>query len=122
MKSLTIQYTDGSHESYNVEDGRAGEAVSALSSQNPAFPLVIGQATVHINMRQVCSVAVGEAEKKAEPEPDQPSQKMIPDPDPNADPDRTVAQLKEALDAAQVEYPADARKADLQKLATEHGV
>lgn len=48
--------------------------------------------------------------------------KTIPDPDPGADPDRTVAQLKEALDAAGVEYASDARKADLQDLAKQHDV
>jgi hypothetical protein len=36
--------------------------------------------------------------------------------------DRTVAQLREDLEAAGVEAPKDARKADLQALAAEHGV
>lgn len=63
-----------------------------------------------------------------EPESDAPTEepappvKMIPDPDPQADPDRTVAQLKEALDKAGVEYPSDARKADLQELARTNNV
>lgn len=34
---------------------------------------------------------------------------------------RTVEQLKAALDARQIAYPADARKDDLLKLATENG-
>lgn len=35
---------------------------------------------------------------------------------------RTVAELREALDAASVEYPASAKKADLEKLAADNGV
>lgn len=38
------------------------------------------------------------------------------------DSDRTVAELKAALDAAGVEYPSDARKADLQELAKTNNV
>lgn len=54
----------------------------------------------------------GEGEKKAEePKPQEPQTDK-----------RTVEQLKVALDGKQVEYPADARKDDLLKLATENGV
>lgn len=110
-KSLTIQYTDGTSESWNVPDNTAGEAVAALSRQEAAHPLVIGEATVYLNMRQVCSLAVGAAEE-GEPEvPEQPAEDT-----------RTVAELKEALDKANVEYDSTAKKADLQELAKANGL
>lgn len=109
MKSLTIQYTDGTNESYNVEDNTAGEAVAALTGQHPAHPLVIGEAIVYINMRQVCSVAVGAADDE-DVSSDAPEDT------------RTVAELKDALDAAGVKYPATAKKAELQELASSSGV
>lgn len=40
---------------------------------------------------------------------------------PKAD-DRTVDELKAALDAKGVDYPSDAKKADLLKLAADKGV
>lgn len=109
MKTLTIQYVDGTNESYNVEDNTAGEAVAALTAQNPSHALVIGEAVVYVNMRQVCSVAVGRSEDEVTSD------------EPEADP-RTVAELKEDLDAAGIEYPATAKKADLLELASTNGI
>ncbi len=44
-------------------------------------------------------------------------------PEANAgDESRTVAELREALDAGGIEYPSDAKKADLASLAAERGV
>lgn len=40
---------------------------------------------------------------------------------PEAD-DRTVSELTDALETAKVEIPSGAKKADLQKLAQQHGV
>lgn len=112
-----------------VEPAVADAVVAAFRAQDcTTIPMDDGS-VLHLNTRQVAGIAVEDADEDT-PTDDQteadaddtPPQKMIPDPDPNADPDRTVAQLKEALDAAKVEYPGDARKADLQQLATEHGV
>lgn len=108
MKSLTLHYTDGTRESYDIEDNTAGEAVAALTVQNPSHPLVIGEAIVYVNFRQVCSVAVGRAEEDVTS-------------DAETDP-RTVAELKEDLDAAGIEYPATAKKADLLELASTNDV
>lgn len=109
MKTLTLHYTDGTHESYDVEDNTAGEVVAALTAQNPSHLLVIGKAVVYINCRQVCSVAVGRSEGEVTSD------------EPEADP-RTVAELKEDLDAAGIEYPATAKKADLLELASTNGI
>lgn len=99
-------------EKVNIKTDNPGEYVTALQQQFPA-QLVSDPADKRrrfVNMRNVADL-----EYNTEPEEGV-------DPDPNADPDRTVAQLKEALDAKGVEYDPKALKADLQKLATEHGV
>lgn len=49
------------------------------------------------------------------PDADQP-------PKPQTEDDRTVVELKAALDAAKVEYPSTAKRDDLVKLAAEKGV
>lgn len=127
-----------------------GDLVTALAQQVPAhlIPGENGQRRV-LNMRNVVAleytVEVPAEPAAEEPAPEAPAEpqaasenpqepapaeepapkrevKMIPDPDQNADPDRTVAQLKEALDARGIEYDSKALKADLQKLANDNDV
>lgn len=98
-------------EKVNIKTDNPGEYVTALQQQFPA-QLVTDPADKRrrfVNMRNVADL-----EYSTEPEEE--------DADPNADPDRNVAQLKEALDAGGIKYDPKALKADLQKLATEHGV
>ncbi len=111
MKSLTIAYASGEHEDFTVEDTAASEAVAALSRQDAAHPIPLSEtATVYVNMRQVTTLAVGAEEDVSESDEGEPEDT------------RTVAQLKEALDAAKVEYDPKALKAELLELAKTSGV
>lgn len=130
MKLVTLATTDGQSRELTVTPEAADALVQALAAQTPAHPVPLDDGSVlHLNTRQVIGLAVDDAPTdvpqsgSAEEAPaEQPEVKMIPDPDPEHDPDRTVAQLKEALDKAGVDYPSGALKAELQELAREHGV
>lgn len=117
-KTLTIQ-TVGDTLTLTVLDPHDMDRAMLAQEPNHALRLDEDGSVLHLNCRQVIAWAeedAGEDEEAEEP------QKMVPDPDPSNDPDRTVAQLKDALDAAEVEYPSNAVKADLQTLAREHKV
>lgn len=123
MKTLIIQ-TTGETLTLTTEDTH--NLGLGMTAQEPNWPLRIPEddSVVWLNCRQVVAWSeedAGEEPAAAEPTPE-PEQKMIPDADPASDPDRTVAQLKDALDAAEVEYPSGAVKAELQTLAREHNV
>ena len=130
MKLVTFATTDGQSREVTVTPEAADALVQALAAQTPAHPVLLDDGSVlHLNTRQVIGLAVDDAPTEvsqsdsAEEAPaEQPTVKMIPDPDPQADPDRTVAQLKEALDTAEVEYPSGALKAELQELARANNV
>lgn len=116
MKSLTLSYTGGDHEDFTVDDVVASEALAALTAQNPAFPLALSEtAAVYVNMRNVTTLAIGAEEEAPVSDSDSDSTEGTPD-------SRTVADLKEALDAAEVEYDSRALKAELQALAAQHSV
>lgn len=114
MKSLTVTYVGGASESWNVDDLTASAARDALTGQQVSHPLRISDnVTVYLNMRQVCSLAIGQpADEEPATEAEQPA--------PLAFADLTVDELKELLNKAQVEYPSTAKKADLVALADQH--
>lgn len=107
MKRVTILLTSG--QSITEDTVNGNELPTALAQSNPAFPLIMAKdgSTMHLNMRQVVGVSVEDVED----EPEAPAEDT-----------RTVAELKEALDGAGVEYASDARKADLQELAKANGL
>lgn len=86
-----------------------------MTAQEPNFLLRYADgSTLHLNTRNVVAWTEedvegeeeGELEAESEPAPEE----------------RTVAQLKEALDAKDIDYPSDARKADLVELAEQNNV
>lgn len=123
MKTLTILLTGiPEPKTVTVEAPIAESVVSAFLTQTPAQVPMEDGSTLYLNTRQVGGIAVADADPKptpAQPADDvaQPEQPQEPAPD-----DRTVDELKAALDGASVEYPSTARKADLQELAKANGV
>lgn len=121
-KTLKIQTTSGQKLTLKAVDDH-GLSV-AMTAQEPNYSVLCDDGSiVHLNCRTVetWSESAGDGQPQTEDEAE-PEQKMIPDADPAHDPDRTVAQLKEALDAAEVEYPSGAVKAELQELARKNKV
>lgn len=122
-KTLKIQTTSGQKLTLKAVDDH-GLSV-AMTAQEPNYSVLCEDGSIlHLNCRTVetWSESAGDGQPQTEDQAEQPKQKMIPDADPEHDPDRTVAQLKDALDAADVEYPSGAVKAELQQLAREHKV
>jgi len=125
-RSLTLQFMDGTNESWNVADDVASDAVTALGRQDAAHGLRISDdVTIHVNMRLVCTVAVGAAEE-GEPEIGLSAATEEPTSEPAAaeptEDTRTVPELKEALTAAGVEFDSKAKKDDLLKLAQDNNL
>lgn len=121
-KILTLQTVAGDTLELTVEGEHNMNL--AMTAQEPNHSLRLDDgSTLHVNTRNLVAWAEDDAEDDGEnDEAEQPQQKMIPDADPEHDPDRTVAQLKDALDAGKIEYPSGAVKAELQALAREHNV
>ena len=124
MTRVTVTPVSGSP--FNV-DTNAGEIVTALAQQSTGYVIVHDdQSRTVLNMRNVVALSYGapRAEQlgpKEEVEPTR-GEKMIPDPDTNADPDRTVDQLKEALDKAGIDHSSAKVKADFQKLVKDNNL
>lgn len=118
MKRATITFASGKTAELTLDDVAVSELAQALTSQVPSHTVALNETTVkYLNMRQVESLEV-----ETLPDPSQfDSEEPVSDSETEPD-ERTVAQLKEALDGAKVEYPSDARKADLLELAKTNGV
>ena len=118
MKTLTL-YLAGQPEplTLNLTPDQGAALNDALGQQLPAHVVALPDRVLRLNMRQVVALETPVDAPAPEPEPAPEAQVQ----DPPAE-DRTVDELKAALDVAGVEYPSTARKADLQELARQNNV
>lgn len=119
MKTLTL-YLAGQSEplTLNLTPEQATALNDALGQQSPAHVVALPDRVLRLNMRQVVALETPVDPPAPEPAPEpEPAAQDTPPTD-----DRTVDELKAALDAAGVEYPSTARKAELQELAKTNAV
>ena len=118
MKTLTL-YLAGQPEplTLDLSPEQATALHDALAQQSPAHVVALPERVLRLNMRQVVAIETPADAPAPEPEPE-----AAPEPEPTPAPDRTVDELKAALDAAGIEHPSGARKAELVELAQTHGV
>lgn len=118
-KSLTIQTTS---DTFTVIVADDHGLLNALSTQNPAHPLVLVEdnSVMYLNTRQVVAFTEDTYEGGyGTPRADDETEETPPTEEAPTEDTRTVAELKVALDAAGVEYDSKAVKADLLALAAE---
>lgn len=111
MTKVKIEYVGGGHDLLPLDDTQRGALVSAKAARDPAHIIDNGDGSHTVldtqNIRRIDYRL--------------PGQDVGSDTDETED-TRTVAELKDALDAGGVEYGSDLRKADLQDLAKQHNL
>lgn len=101
MKRLSITHTGGDNLVFDVPD--LGDFPSAVARQDASWPLTLDDgSTLYMNTRHVVAWTAEDVSQSDSEEPED---------------TRTVAELKEALDKAGVEYDGKALKAELLELA-----
>ena len=105
MKRLIITHVGGELD-FTLPD--IGDLPSAVSRQEASYPLAMeDNSIIYLNTRHVVAWTVEDADESESDE---------------SEDSRTVAELKDALDTAKVEYDSKALKAELLELAKQNNV